>query len=63
MFPRVLILEDETVLRASMARGLAKLPAQIDEAGTLAEAIAQLDRALPDVIVSDLDLPDGWASS
>lgn len=59
MVPRVLILEDETVLRASMARGLAKLPAQVDEAGTLAEAIALLDRALPDVIVSDLDLPDG----
>lgn len=57
--PRVLILEDETVLRASMARGLAKLPAEVDEAGTLAEAIAALDRALPDVIVSDLDLPDG----
>jgi DNA-binding response OmpR family regulator len=34
--PRVLILEDETVLRASMARGLAKLPAEVDEAGTLA---------------------------
>ena len=57
--PRVLILEDETVLRASMARGLAKLPADVVEAGTLAEAIAALDRALPDVIVSDLDLPDG----
>ncbi len=59
MVPRVLILEDETVLRASMARGLAKLPALVDEAGTLAEARAALDRAIPDVIVSDLDLPDG----
>ena len=55
----MLLLEDETVLRASMARGLAKLPAVVDEAGTLAEAVAALDRALPDVIVSDLDLPDG----
>lgn len=59
MPPRVLIVEDEAVLRAAMARGLAKLPAVIDEAATVAEAIAHLDRALPDVILSDLDLPDG----
>jgi CheY-like chemotaxis protein len=57
--PRVLILEDETVLRAATARALAKLPAEVVEAATLAEALAQLDRGLPDVIVSDLDLPDG----
>lgn len=56
---RVLIVEDETVLRASMARALAKLPADVVEAGTVSEARAALGRGLPDVIVSDLDLPDG----
>lgn len=59
MTPSILIVEDETVLRASMARALAKLPAMIDEAATVGEAIAFLDRGLPDVIISDLDLPDG----
>ena len=57
--PRVLIVEDETVLRASMARALAKLPAEVVEAGTVAEAVAALGHTIPDVIVSDLDLPDG----
>lgn len=57
--PRILIVEDETVLRAAMARGLAKLPAVVDEAATVAEAVAHLDRAVPAVVISDLDLPDG----
>lgn len=59
MLPRILIVEDETVLRSAMARALAKLPALVDDAATVAEAVAHLDRAIPDVIISDLDLPDG----
>jgi len=57
---RVLILEDEEVLRASMARSLRKLSGiLVEEAGTVAEAVSCLDRAPPDLIFSDLDLPDG----
>ena len=56
--PRVLLIEDETVLRGSMARGLGKMPGfSIIEAGNLAQALAVLDTAPPDAIVSDIDLP------
>ena len=55
---RVLVIEDEAVLRASVARGLGKVAAvEVDQAGTLDEAVAALDRNAPDVIVSDIDLP------
>jgi CheY-like chemotaxis protein len=54
----VLLIEDETVLRGSMARGLGKMPGfSIIEAGNLAQALAVLDTAPPDAIVSDIDLP------
>jgi CheY-like chemotaxis protein len=54
----VLLIEDETVLRASMARGLGKMPGlSVIEAGNLAQALAVLDTAPPDAIVSDIDLP------
>jgi CheY-like chemotaxis protein len=57
---RVLLLEDEPVLRGSMARGLAKLPAvEVLEAGNLAEALALIDATPPQAIVSDIDLPGG----
>lgn len=56
--PRVLLIEDETVLRGSMARGLGKMPGfSVIEAGNLAQALAVLDTAPPDAIVSDIDLP------
>jgi len=56
----VLVVEDESVLRASMIAGLAKLQgASVSGSATLQEAIAALDVAAPDVVVSDIDLPDG----
>lgn len=56
----VLVVEDESVLRASMVAGLAKLKdVQIFGAGTLGEAVASLDGKQPAVVVSDIDLPDG----
>lgn len=56
----LLIVEDEPVLRASMVRGLAKLPGlEIVDAGTRAEATALLSAIPPDLLISDLDLPDG----
>lgn len=56
---RVLILEDEAVLRASMARGLRKMEGlEVVEAATMAEALRQLDAARPDLVLSDIDLPD-----
>jgi CheY-like chemotaxis protein len=56
---RVLILEDEGVLRASMARGIGKLPGvEVVDAGTFAEALRFIDDKPPKLILSDLDLPD-----
>ncbi len=55
---RVLLVEDEPVLRASMARGLGKLPGvEVLEAGAVDEALAVIDATPPDFIISDIDLP------
>lgn len=56
--PRVLLIEDEAVLRTSMARALRKSPGlDVDEAATVDEALPLLDAAAPDLVLSDLDLP------
>jgi DNA-binding response OmpR family regulator len=55
---RVLIIEDESTLRGSMARGLEKLDdIQVLVAGTLDEGLAEIDSKGVDLILSDLDLP------
>ncbi len=54
----VLIIEDESTLRGSMARGLEKLDnIQVLVAGTLDEGLAEIDAKGADLILSDLDLP------
>lgn len=56
----ILLVEDEQILRLSMARGLGKLPGvKVSDAGTVAEAKRLLVSAPPDLVISDLDLPDG----
>lgn len=55
----VLLLEDEPVLRSSMARGLSKLPGvTVVEAGTMQAALEAIDAETPQMIISDIDLPD-----
>lgn len=55
----VLIIEDEPVLRSSMAKGIARMPGvSVSEAGTLNDAVAILDANPPRLILSDIDLPD-----
>ena len=55
---RVLIIEDEEMLRTTMVRGISKLPdIEVLDAGTLEEALKQIDRQAPQVILSDLNLP------
>lgn len=57
--PSVLVIEDEETLRVNVMRGLSKLPnLEVIGAATLTEALAAIDRGAPDVILSDLDLPD-----
>ncbi|APR84906.1 Hypothetical protein A7982_10255 [Minicystis rosea] len=56
---RVLIIEDEAVLRSAMARGIAKMPGiTVSEAATLHAALASIDHEPPQMIISDIDLPD-----
>lgn len=55
----ILVLEDEELLRRSVARSLRQLPeVGVDEAGSMAEALQCLDSRRPDLIISDLNLPD-----
>lgn len=58
--PRVVILvEDEVLLRTSLARGLARIEGiEVLQAGTFAEALALFDMVAPSLLVSDIDLPD-----
>lgn len=60
---KVLVLEDQELLRRSMVRGIATLGGvDVLEAGTLAEARNQLARHRPKVMVADIQLPDGIAT-
>ncbi|MFM2416747.1 MAG: hypothetical protein RL385_1470 [Pseudomonadota bacterium] len=56
----VLLVEDEQTLRLSMVRGLSKLPGvRVASAANAQEAKACLAKEPPDLLISDLDLPDG----
>lgn len=56
--PTLLLIEDEAMLRANVARALARLPGiRVVDAGSLEEALPLLDRTPPDLVVSDIDLP------
>jgi CheY-like chemotaxis protein len=60
---RILIIEDEETLRIGMVRALSKLAGvEVVAAGTLRVALALVDRARPDAVISDLDLPDRFGA-
>jgi len=63
--PRILVAEDDGLLRRSLARALRSRFGEVDEVGDGAEAVRRLARAPRpfDVVVSDLRLPsaDGFA--
>jgi CheY-like chemotaxis protein len=53
-----LVIEDEPDTRRLVSASLRRLGLRVHEAATGAEAVAVLDRAIPDVICLDLRLPD-----
>ncbi|WP_348651849.1 sigma-54 dependent transcriptional regulator [Iodidimonas sp. MBR-22] len=55
----ILIVEDSPSLAQTYAAYLGRLDARTVIAGSLAEAKAALGRAMPDLILLDLNLPDG----
>ncbi|MFW5829449.1 MAG: response regulator [Planctomycetota bacterium] len=56
---RLLLLEDETAIRTALARGLERSQHQVTACGSLAEARAALQQAAPELLITDLKLPDG----
>jgi CheY-like chemotaxis protein len=57
--PKVLVVEDDAVLRRVIRWNLAKRGLEVREAETRAGAILTLAEARPDLLVLDLMLPDG----
>ncbi|MBI5362549.1 MAG: sigma-54-dependent Fis family transcriptional regulator [Planctomycetes bacterium] len=56
---RVLFVEDDSLIRASLRRLLTGAGFQVSEANTTAAGMAELDRELPDLLLLDYHLPDG----
>jgi CheY-like chemotaxis protein len=54
---RVLLVEDDQVLRKMLARYLREQSFTVDEAQNGLEALEQLDRCVPDVTLLDLSMP------
>jgi DNA-binding response OmpR family regulator len=55
----LLIVEDEDAIRSALVRGLARPGRTIASAASLAEARLRAAEARPDLLISDLTLPDG----
>jgi signal transduction histidine kinase/CheY-like chemotaxis protein len=55
---RVLVVEDDTIVRATTVDMLAELGHAVEEAGAGREALARLDGGRLDLLVTDLRLPD-----
>ncbi|SRR5579885_1191616 len=62
MVQRVLVVEDEDLLRGIIVRNLASRGCAVREAASGAEALAALRAAPADLLLLDIDLPDrtGW---
>ncbi|HEX8456527.1 MAG TPA: PAS domain S-box protein [Pyrinomonadaceae bacterium] len=55
---RVLVVDDEADTRELVAAVLASCGAHVIQAATAAEAFEQLERARPDVLISDIGMPE-----
>jgi DNA-binding response OmpR family regulator len=61
-YQRVLVVEDEALLRRVIARNLTSRGVQVREAATAGEALEASSTELPDLLLLDINLPDrtGW---
>jgi DNA-binding response OmpR family regulator len=59
---KVLLVEDEVILRGIIVRNLAARGHAVTEADSAREALARLSEARPDLMLLDINLPDrsGW---
>mgnify|MGYP002780267238 CR=1 FL=1 len=57
--PKLLVVDDEAVIRHSFRKAFASAEVEVLTAGTVAEGRAKIEADGPDVVVLDLQLPDG----
>lgn len=57
--PQILLVEDDEALRDEMSTMLRRRNHEVYDCGTIAEALAALQRRSHDVVVTDINLPDG----
>ena len=57
--PRILVVDDEQMIRWSLRAGFEDAGAMVEEAATLEEARRRLDEEWPDLLLLDQRLPDG----
>ena len=57
--PHILLIEDDAVLRSEIRDYLMRQQNTVRDCATLAEARQALDERRPDVVISDIHLPDG----
>ena len=57
--PKLLIVDDEPIIRHSFQKAFASAEVEVLTAGTVAEGRQRVEADAPDVIVVDLQLPDG----
>jgi PAS domain S-box-containing protein len=55
---RVLVVDDEQDTREMLKAGLGHCGAEVTTAGSAAEAFAELQKSPPDVLISDIGMPD-----
>lgn len=55
---RVLIVDDQEDARILVRTVLSRCGAEVDDAGSVSEAIALLERSAPHIVVSDIAMPD-----
>ncbi|MFN8541680.1 MAG: response regulator [Thermomicrobiales bacterium] len=62
MYRRILVIEDEAILRRVIVRNLTSRGATAFEAGSAAEGVAVALAERPDLLLLDINLPDrtGW---
>ena len=55
---RILLIEDQPDVRRSLVRMLERVDHSVDEAGDGREALALFDDAPPDLVITDINMPE-----